>query len=114
SIWFMRRAPPISALLHSVSRGVAPVERGAALRHGGSHGQDERGADVRLAPLAEGDPSAMTSEEAIAVAATARGHASTTVADGQPFAAGVEVTVAASDYAHDEIGGSVVALADAD
>jgi len=34
------------------------------------------------------------------------------VADGQPFAAGAEVTVVASDYAHDEIVGAVVGLDD--
>ena len=54
----------------------------------------------------------MTSEEAIAVAASARGHAATVVAEGQPFAGGTEVTVVASDYAHDEIVGAVVGLDD--
>ena len=54
----------------------------------------------------------MTSAEAIAVAAAARSHEATTVAEGQPFAAGAEVTVAASDYAHDEIVGTVVGLDD--
>ena len=92
SIWFMRRAPPIAALLAPYPGVVAWFERVAAFGHG--------------------DATPMTSEEAIAVAAGARGHAPTRVADGQPFAAGSEVTVAASDYAHDEIAGRVVGLDD--
>ena len=92
SIWYMRRAPPIATLLHPYPGVVAWFERVAALGHGES--------------------TAMTSEEAIAVAASARGHAATVVAEGQPFAGGTEVTVVASDYAHDEIVGAVVGLDD--
>ena len=92
SIWFMRRAPPIAAVLGSYPTVVAWFERVAAFGHGTS--------------------TPMTSGEAIAVAASAPGHAASTVADGQAFAAGAEVTVAAADYAHDEIAGSVVGLDD--
>ena len=66
----------------------------------------------RVATFGHGESSAMTSEEAIAVAAGARGHAATGIAEGQPFAAGAEVTVVASDYAHDEIVGTVVGIDD--
>jgi glutathione S-transferase len=92
SIWYMRRAPPIATLLHPFPGVVAWFERVAAFGHGES--------------------TAMTSEEAIAVAASARGHAATAIAEDQPFAAGAEVIVVASDYAHDEIVGRVVGLDD--
>ncbi|HEX4234908.1 MAG TPA: glutathione S-transferase family protein [Caldimonas sp.] len=94
SIWFMRRAPPIAALLAPYPGVVAWFERVAAFGHG------------------EATP--MGSDEAIAVAASARNHAPTSVAAGQPFAAGAEVAVTAADYAHDEIVGTVVGLDDAE
>jgi glutathione S-transferase len=92
SIWFMRRAPPIASLLAPFPGVVAWFERVAAFGHGESI--------------------AMASDEAIAVAARARDHAPAAVGPDQPFAAGAEVTVAASDYAHDEIVGAVVGLDD--
>ena len=92
SIWYMRRVPAIAAVLAPYPGVVAWYERVAAFGHG------------------ESTP--MTSAEAIAVASGARGHAAATVAGGQPFAAGAEVTVAASDYAHDEIAGTIVGLDD--
>ena len=92
SIWFMRRAPPIASLLAPFPGVVAWYERVAAFGHG------------------ESTP--MASDAAIAVAASARGHAPAAVAAGQPFAAGADVSVVASDYAHDEIVGTVVGLDD--
>ena len=92
SIWFMRRAPPIAALLVPYPTIVAWFERVAAFGHG------------------ESTP--MGSSEAIAVAARSTTHAPAAVAAGQAFAAGTEVTIAASDYAHDEIAGTIVGLDD--
>ena len=92
SIWYIRRVPPIAPVLAPYPGVVAWFERVAAFGHGES------------TPMASG--------EAIAVAAHARSHAPTAVAEGQPFAVGAEITVAASDYAHDEIVGTVVGLDD--
>jgi glutathione S-transferase len=90
SIWFMRRAPPIAAELAPYAKLLGWFERVAAFGHGTS------------TPMASGD--------AIEVAAQARTHAPASVTARQGFAAGAEVTVTASDYAHDEIAGSVVGL----
>jgi glutathione S-transferase len=94
SIWFIRRAPPIATVLDRHPQVVAWFERIAAFGHGES------------APLG--------SDEAIALAASASGHAPTAVAAGQPFAHGAEVGVVAADYAHDEIVGTVVGLDDSE
>jgi glutathione S-transferase len=90
SIWFMRRAPPIAAMLGAYANVVDWFERVAAFGHG--------------------EPTPMGSDEAIALAAASGGHAPTSVAAGAGFSAGDEVTVAAADYAHDEITGKVVGL----
>lgn len=90
SIWFMRRAPPIAAMLGAYPKVVDWFARVAAFGHG------------------ESTP--MGSDEAIALAAAAEGHAPTSVAAGAGFAAGDAVTVAAADYAHDEIAGAIVGL----
>lgn len=92
SIWFMRRVPPIAATLAPYADVIRWFERVAGFGHG------------------ESEP--MGSDEAIGVAAGAHAHAPASVAAGQPFAAGAEVTIAAADYAHDEIAGSVVGLDD--
>lgn len=94
SIWFMRRAPPIAALLAPYPGIVAWFERVAAFGHG--------------------EPVPMGSDEAIATAASARSHAPAAVAAGQPFAAGAEVSIAAADYAHDDVVGTIVGLDDAE
>jgi glutathione S-transferase len=90
SIWFMRRAPPIAAILDAYPKVCAWFERVASFGHG------------------ESTP--MGSDEAIALAAATKNHAPTAVAAGAAFAAGDAVTVGASDYAHDEIAGSLVGL----
>ena len=92
SIWFMRRAPPIASLLVAFPRIVEWFERVTAFGHGTS--------------------TALGSGEAIEIAAQARSHAPTAVAEGQGLAAGTEVSVTAADYAHDEIVGNVVGLDD--
>jgi glutathione S-transferase len=93
SIWFMRRAPPIAAMLGATPKVVDWFMRVAAFGHG------------------ESTP--MGSDEAIAVAAGAHAHAPASVTANSGFSAGDAVTVAAADYAHDEIAGTVVGL-DAD
>ncbi|HEV7574787.1 MAG TPA: glutathione S-transferase family protein [Caldimonas sp.] len=90
SIWFLRRAPPIAAVLDAYPKVVAWFARVAAFGHG------------------ESTP--MGSDEAIALAAQSKDRAPTAVAAGMGFSAGDEVTVAAADYAHDEIAGRVVGL----
>ena len=90
SIWFVRRAPPIATLLSSYPKVVRWFERVAAFGHG------------ETKPLG--------SEEAIEIAARAGTHAEAAVAPGQGFAAGDAVTVAAADYAHDEVAGTLVGL----
>ena len=90
SIWFMRLAPPIAARLEPFAGVRAWFDRVAAFGHG--------------------EPERMSSDAAIGVAAASRGHAPAAVAAGHGFAAGDEVTVAAADYAHDEIAGTLVGL----
>ncbi len=89
SIWFMRRAPPVASRLAPHARVAAWYERIAAFGHG------------------ESQP--MTSAEAIAVAA-AGAKVAVEVAAGEPFAHGDAVTIAAADYAHDEVSGTIVGL----
>jgi glutathione S-transferase len=90
SIWFVRRAPPIAVVLDGYPHIIEWFARVVAFGHG--------------------EPTAMTSGEAIALAARSDSHAPTSIAADAGFAAGAEVTVAAADYAHDEIAGSVVGL----
>ncbi len=92
SIWYMRRVPAIAATLAPYPGVIRWFERVGAFGHG------------------ESIP--MGSDEAIQVAASAHAHAPAAVAAGQPFQAGADVTVAAADYAHDEIAGSIVGLDD--
>jgi glutathione S-transferase len=89
-IWFMRRAPPIAAIL-------APYPRVGAWHE-------------RVLGFGNGESTPLDSGEAIAIAARAKDHAATSVGTDEGFAAGAAVTVAAADYAHDEIAGSIVGL----
>jgi hypothetical protein len=90
SPWFMRLAPPVGARLDAFPRIVAWFERVAAFGHG--------------------EAAEMSSAEAIEVAAGAWSHAPCSVAPGQGFEAGTEVTVVPADYAHDEVEGTLVGL----
>jgi glutathione S-transferase len=90
SIWFMRRAPPIATLLAPYPKLIGWYERVEALGHGKS------------AP--------MTSAAALEVSAQTRTHADVSVAPGQAFAAGAEVTVTPADYASDPVGGRLIGL----
>ena len=92
SIWFIRRAPPIAAELGGFARLVAWYERVQALGHGTS--------------------ASMSSAEALEVSAHAKAHAAVSVAKGQPFEAGTEVTVTPTDYAADPVAGRLVGLDD--
>jgi hypothetical protein len=53
----------------------------------------------------------LSSDEALAVAARASAYAPVQVEGGQGFEAGMQVTVAATDYATDPVSGTLVGLA---
>ena len=93
SIWFVRRAPPVATHLEAYPRVTVWYERVAAFGHGTA------------------EP--MSSAEAIALARATDSFAACNVADGAGLAAGTSVGVTPSDYAHDEVVGSLVGL-DAD
>lgn len=93
SPWFIRRAPPVAGVLALYPRLAAWYERIAAFGHG--------------------QPQAMTSAQAIEVAAASTAHAPAAVAEGSGFAAGAEVVVCATDYGGDPVEGRLVGL-DAD
>ena len=85
SIWFLRRAPPVVALLAPCPRLDAWYERVHAIGHG--------------------RPETMTSDAALAVSARATAHAAVAVEPGQGLEAGAQVTVTATDYAADPVSG---------
>jgi hypothetical protein len=90
SIWFMRRSPPVAAMLDSYPGVLAWFARVAAFGHGTS--------------------TEISGQAAIEVAAGAGGFATAeTEADGG-FAAGDSVTVTPTDYAHDPVAGQLVGL----
>jgi len=93
SIWFMRRAAASGALLGAYPAIGAWFARVTAFGHG--------------------EPTPMESADAIALAAGTHSHAATSVSEGAGFSHGAAVAVSASDYAHDEIAGTLVGL-DAD
>jgi hypothetical protein len=64
---------------------------------------------ARLA-IAHHQPTAMSSDDAIAVAASATAHAPVSVAPGLDFDAGQAITVAATDYGSDPVSGTLVGL----
>jgi glutathione S-transferase len=90
SLWFIRLAPPVAGVLAPFPRLVAWFERVAALGHGRAD--------------------KLPGEDAIAIAATAAGHAATQVEPGLGFQAGDAVTVSATDYATDLVPGTLVGL----
>jgi hypothetical protein len=89
SIWFMRRAPPIAAHLQPFAHVLAWYERVAAFGHG--------------------QPEPMSSAAALDLARNASGLAPCAVA-GAGIDAGTQVGVTPSDYAHDEVQGTLVGL----
>jgi glutathione S-transferase len=90
SLWFIRLAPPVGAVLAPFERLAGWCDRVLALGHG------------RSEPLSSGD--------AIAIAAAAGAHAATRVEPGLGFEAGAAVTVSATDYAADLVPGTLVGL----
>jgi glutathione S-transferase len=90
SLWYMRRAPPVAAVLEPFSRLLGWFERVAAL----GHGKREE----------------LSSREALTLAAHASAYAPAAVEAGQGFEAGAPVTVAATDYATDLVSGTLVGL----
>ena len=92
SLWFIRRAPPVAGILEAYVRLEAWRQRVATLGHG--------------------SVAAMTSEEAIARAASTATHAITSIAANAGFAAGSAVALCATDYASDLVAGRLVGLND--
>ena len=90
SLWFIRWAPPVAATFSDFTRVGAWYERVTGFGHG--------------------EPSKLSSQDALAIAAQANGHAPATVAPGQGFAPGDAVTVTPADYAHDDVAGTIVGL----
>src|SRR5262249_7400402 len=91
SIWFIRMAPPVAELLEPYRKVLAWYERIEA----GGHGS----------------PRHMTSGEATEVAQASIGsYAPTEFDTTQGFAAGDEVLVTPTDYAHDSVAGRLVGL----
>jgi glutathione S-transferase len=91
SLWYMRRSPPIAKVLDPFPRLGAWYERVTAFGHGTS--------------------TEMRSDEAIGVAAGAASYAPAVVEAAPGLAAGDEVTVTPTDYAHDPVAGRLVGLA---
>jgi glutathione S-transferase len=89
-VWFIRRVPPVANLLSRFPRLLAWHDRVLALGHDRS------------------EP--MSSDEALAVAAAATGHATTGVEPGLGFESGTAITVCATDYASDLVPGTLVGL----
>lgn len=90
AVWFIRRVPPVAALLSRFPTLLGWHDRITALGHG---------------PF-----DSLSGDEAIAIAARAGSHAATTVEPGLGFEAGAAVTVSATDYAADLVPGTLVGL----
>jgi glutathione S-transferase len=90
SIWFMRRAPPVAKHLEPFVRVLAWYERVAGFGHG--------------------HPEPMSSAAAIELARGTSSFAPCAVAAGAGPEAGVLVGVTPSDYAFDEVVGTLVGL----
>jgi glutathione S-transferase len=89
-LWYVRRAAPLAGIITQRQALTAWHDRVQAIGHG------------RSTP--------MTSAEAIAVAASASGHAPASVQPGLGFEAGATVTVTPTDYGMDSVAGTLVGL----
>jgi hypothetical protein len=90
SIWYIRRAPPVAGVLEPFERVNAWFGRVSDVGHGRSE--------------------SMSSEQAIALAASAGPHVACDIDTSQGFAAGSAVTVTPTDYAADPVLGKLVGL----
>jgi glutathione S-transferase len=88
-VWFIRRVPPVAALLEPFPGLLGWYERITAIGHG--------------------QPDELSSDDAIAIAARGT-HAATRVEPGLGFETGAQVTVSATDYATDLVPGTLVGL----
>ncbi|WP_284616905.1 glutathione S-transferase family protein [Aquabacterium humicola] len=89
-VWFIRKAAPVAHVLNPHPALLAWSDRMQAFGHA-THDD-------------------LTSTEAIAIAASAPGHAATTVEPSLGFEAGQPVNVYATDYGCDPIAGTLVGL----
>jgi glutathione S-transferase len=90
SLWYIRRAPPVATVLDPFPTLLRWSERVAAF----GHGMREE----------------LSSGEALAVSARASVYAPVKVEAGQGLEAGMQVNVAATDYATDLVSGTLVGL----
>lgn len=90
SLWYIRRAPPVAAVLAPFPRLVAWFERVQAF----GHGRHEK----------------LSSDDALAAARAAPTTAVLPFDDKQGFARGEEVTVTPTDYAQDPVSGRLHGL----
>ena len=88
--WYLRRAGPLAEVLNQHQRLAAWLDRVLAIGHG--------------------LPQAITSTEAIAIAAATKEHVPVTVQAGQGFEALQSVTVTPTDYGMDPVAGVLVGL----
>jgi len=93
SIWFIRMAPPIAEVLKPYRKLLAWYERIEA----GGHGTSKR--------MSSGEALQLANEAALAGT-----HAPVELDTTQGFAAGDEVQVTPTDYAHDPVAGRLVGL----
>jgi glutathione S-transferase len=91
NLWFLRLAAPVVAPV------LEPHRRLAAWFE-------------RMQAFGRGRKEPMGSDEAIALAAVAKGHAPAEVSPGAGFEAGDEVVVCATDYGKDPVAGQLVGL----
>ncbi|HEX3859883.1 MAG TPA: glutathione S-transferase family protein [Pseudolabrys sp.] len=90
-LWFIRLAKPVASLLGEYANVSAWLDRVCTIGH---HEHKE-----------------MSGSDAIAIAASATGHAPVTVAADEGFSPGEAVTIAATDYGTDAVAGTLVGLA---
>jgi hypothetical protein len=89
-VWYVHRGGPVAAIFAPFTHLLAWFARMQALGHG--------------------TPQKVRSEEAIAIAAAAGGHADTQVQPGSGFESGQPVTVTPTDYGCDPVAGTLAGL----
>jgi glutathione S-transferase len=89
-LWYVQRGGPVAQIFAPHAQLLAWLGRVQAFGHG--------------------TPQKLRSDEAIAIAAAATGHAATQVRPGLGFESGQAVTVTATDYGCDPVAGTLVGL----